>query len=196
MSRASCRGLRTHSSSGITGRHEGYGPWKRDFTRFDVETIRSRNLHACGCSQHARHRCGRRQPLCSASRRSTRPSFALGMHWAVRMPVNLRYDLRLRLNRTLAVRLDAAWPQVDRMNELAIKPSWWHRRAGVMRSAARTGADPEPYPQYTHEHAKPVPFARSRRRRYEVRRGWLLGHDQRPASKSRHHLLQCICRLL
>ena len=41
------------------------------------------------------------------------------------MPVNLRYDLRLRFNRTLAVRLDAAWGQIDRMNELALRPSWW-----------------------------------------------------------------------
>jgi len=47
------------------------------------------------------------------------------MHWAVRMPINLRYDLRLRFHRTLALRLDAAWRQIDRMNELAIKPSWW-----------------------------------------------------------------------
>jgi hypothetical protein len=41
------------------------------------------------------------------------------------MQINLRYDLRLRFSRTLATRLDAAWRQIDRMNELAVKPSWW-----------------------------------------------------------------------
>jgi hypothetical protein len=41
------------------------------------------------------------------------------------MPINLRYDLRLRSERTLAARLDAAWQQIDRMGEAAVKPSWW-----------------------------------------------------------------------
>jgi len=40
------------------------------------------------------------------------------------MPINLRYDLRLRFSQTLTARLDAAWQQIDRMNELAVKPSW------------------------------------------------------------------------
>jgi hypothetical protein len=41
------------------------------------------------------------------------------------MPINLRYDLRFRFDRTLADRLEAAWLQIDRMNELAVKPTWW-----------------------------------------------------------------------
>ena len=47
------------------------------------------------------------------------------MHWAVRMPINLRYDLRFRFDRTLANRVRAAWRQIDRLNELAVKPTWW-----------------------------------------------------------------------
>jgi hypothetical protein len=41
------------------------------------------------------------------------------------MPINLRYDLRFRFNRTLANRLESAWRQIDQMNELAVKPTWW-----------------------------------------------------------------------
>jgi len=41
------------------------------------------------------------------------------------MPINLRYDLRFRFEKTLAARLAAAWRQVDRMSEASIKPSWW-----------------------------------------------------------------------
>lgn len=47
------------------------------------------------------------------------------MHWAVRMPINLRYDLRFRFDRTLANRVRAAWRQIDRLHELAVKPTWW-----------------------------------------------------------------------
>jgi hypothetical protein len=42
-----------------------------------------------------------------------------------RMPINLRYDLRFRFDRTLAARLHAAWQLIDRMGEAAVKPSWW-----------------------------------------------------------------------
>jgi hypothetical protein len=41
------------------------------------------------------------------------------------MPINLRYDLRFRLDRTLARRLEASWRKIDRMGEGAIKPPWW-----------------------------------------------------------------------
>lgn len=41
------------------------------------------------------------------------------------MAINLRYDLRFRFDRTLARRLDAAWRQIDRMSEVAVKPTWW-----------------------------------------------------------------------
>jgi hypothetical protein len=41
------------------------------------------------------------------------------------MPINLRYDLRFRFERTLAHRLNAAWRQIDRTHELAVKPTWW-----------------------------------------------------------------------
>jgi hypothetical protein len=41
------------------------------------------------------------------------------------MPINLRYDLLFRFDRTLAIQLRAAWRQFDRLNELAVKPSWW-----------------------------------------------------------------------
>jgi hypothetical protein len=41
------------------------------------------------------------------------------------MPINLRYDLRFRFDRTLALRLEAAWRKIDRMGEAAVKPSWW-----------------------------------------------------------------------
>jgi hypothetical protein len=41
------------------------------------------------------------------------------------MPVNLRYDLRFRFDRTLALRLEAAWRKIDRLGEAAVKPRWW-----------------------------------------------------------------------
>ena len=41
------------------------------------------------------------------------------------MPINLRYDLRLRRDRTLARRLEAAWRDIDRLGEAAVKPTWW-----------------------------------------------------------------------
>ena len=41
------------------------------------------------------------------------------------MPINLRYDLRFRFDRTLALRLEAALRKVDRMGESAVKPTWW-----------------------------------------------------------------------
>ena len=41
------------------------------------------------------------------------------------MPINLRYDLRFRFNRTLALRLEAAWRKIDQIGEAAAKPSWW-----------------------------------------------------------------------
>jgi hypothetical protein len=55
------------------------------------------------------------------------------------MPINLRYDLRLRFDRTLALRLEAAWQTIDRMGEAAIKPSWWDafHANGMKRSFIR-----------------------------------------------------------
>lgn len=41
------------------------------------------------------------------------------------MPINLRYDLRIRFERTLVRRLEAAWRKVDRLGEAAVKPTWW-----------------------------------------------------------------------
>ena len=41
------------------------------------------------------------------------------------MPINLRDDLRFRFERTLVRRLEAAWRKIGRMNELAVKPTWW-----------------------------------------------------------------------
>jgi hypothetical protein len=41
------------------------------------------------------------------------------------MPINLRYDLRFRFDRTLARRLDAAWRKIDHVGEAAVKPRWW-----------------------------------------------------------------------
>lgn len=41
------------------------------------------------------------------------------------MPINLRYDLRLRFDRTLALRLEAAWRKIDQIGEAAVKPTWW-----------------------------------------------------------------------
>jgi hypothetical protein len=41
------------------------------------------------------------------------------------MPINLRYDLRFRFDRTLARRLEAAWESIDRMGERPVKPKWW-----------------------------------------------------------------------
>ena len=41
------------------------------------------------------------------------------------MPINLRYDLRFRFDRTLARRLEAAWRDIDRLSETAVKPTWW-----------------------------------------------------------------------
>src|SRR5262245_23690800 len=51
-----------------------------------------------------------------------------------RMPINLRYDLRFRSDQALLDRLAAAWHQIDRMGEGAIKPRWWEAlHAGRMR---------------------------------------------------------------
>ena len=41
------------------------------------------------------------------------------------MPINLRYDLRFRFDRTLALRLEAAWRKIDQVGEAAVKPVWW-----------------------------------------------------------------------
>src|SRR5262245_49281630 len=41
------------------------------------------------------------------------------------MPINLRYDLRIRFERTLARRLEAAWRKIDLLGEAAVKPTWW-----------------------------------------------------------------------
>ena len=41
------------------------------------------------------------------------------------MPINLRYDLPFRFDRTLAARLQAAWRRIDRLGEGAVKPTWW-----------------------------------------------------------------------
>jgi hypothetical protein len=41
----------------------------------------------------------------------------------LRMPINLRYDLRFRFEKTLAARLADEWRQIDRMSEAAVKPS-------------------------------------------------------------------------
>src|SRR5262245_36851907 len=51
-----------------------------------------------------------------------------------RMPINLRYDLRFRFNKTLVDRLEAAWRQVGRLGEGAVKLRWWEAfHAGRMR---------------------------------------------------------------
>jgi len=50
------------------------------------------------------------------------------------MPINLRYDLRFRLDQTLVDRLEAAWRRVDRLGDDAVKPRWWEAfHAGRMR---------------------------------------------------------------
>jgi hypothetical protein len=41
------------------------------------------------------------------------------------MPINLRYDLRFRFDRTLACRLKAAWQKIDQLGETSVKPAWW-----------------------------------------------------------------------
>jgi hypothetical protein len=41
------------------------------------------------------------------------------------MPINLRYDLRFRFDRTLARRLEVAWRKIGRMGEMTVKPTWW-----------------------------------------------------------------------
>jgi hypothetical protein len=41
------------------------------------------------------------------------------------MAINLRYDLRFQSDSTLARRLEVAWRQIDRVNDLAVKPRWW-----------------------------------------------------------------------
>jgi hypothetical protein len=62
------------------------------------------------------------------ARRPNSSEAAFLMHWAswpMRMPINLRYDLRFRFDRTLANRLSAAWRQIERLDELAVQPAWW-----------------------------------------------------------------------
>jgi hypothetical protein len=50
------------------------------------------------------------------------------------MPINLRYDLRFRFDRTLALRMEAAWRQIDRLSEAAVRPQWWEAfHTGRMR---------------------------------------------------------------
>jgi hypothetical protein len=41
------------------------------------------------------------------------------------MPINLRYDLRFRFDRTLAARLEAAWQKINQVGEASVKPEWW-----------------------------------------------------------------------
>lgn len=41
------------------------------------------------------------------------------------MPLNLRFDLRVRRAKTLAKRLDAAWELLDRIKVNEVKPGWW-----------------------------------------------------------------------
>ena len=43
------------------------------------------------------------------------------------MPLNLRYDLQFRFDRTLARRLQAAWKRVDECRSGAVNPTWWDR---------------------------------------------------------------------
>ena len=40
------------------------------------------------------------------------------------MPINLRIRSSFRSDRTVSARLEAAWRQIDRMSELAIRPTW------------------------------------------------------------------------
>ncbi len=41
------------------------------------------------------------------------------------MPINLRYDLRIRRDKTLATRLAAAWQLIKALRPDSVKPGWW-----------------------------------------------------------------------
>jgi hypothetical protein len=57
------------------------------------------------------------------------------------MPINLRYDLRLRSDRTLADRLQTAWQQIDRLSEADLFHANRMQRAFIRhRSAYRIKA--------------------------------------------------------